>query len=102
MACPYIYLRDMQLTDKDTPRRRSRTNSSCAFGYCAQDTGREKEAANSCSPFLRPEVKVTANGDDAASHGGGRGTNRGDGPYANRSDGRDRRDGPTHARAHAH
>ena len=37
------------------------------------------------------EVKVTTNGDDAASHSGGRGTNR--------SGGRDRRDGPT--RAHA-
>ena len=33
--------------------------------------------------------EVTTNGDDAASHSGGRGTNR--------SGGRDRRDGPTHA-----
>jgi len=40
-----------------------------------------------------PEVKVTTNGDDAANHSGGPGTNH--------SDGRDRRDGPTYARAHA-
>ena len=39
------------------------------------------------------EVKVTAKGDDAANHGDGRGTNR--------SGGRDRHDGPTHAHAHA-
>lgn len=38
----------------------------------------------------RHEAKVTTNGDDAASHSGGRGTSR--------SGGRDRRDGPTHAR----
>jgi hypothetical protein len=36
----------------------------------------------------------TTNGDDAANHSGGRGTNHGDGG--------DRRDGPTHAHAHAH
>jgi hypothetical protein len=40
------------------------------------------------APFWS-EVKVTTNGDDAASHSGGRGTNH--------SGGRDRRDGPTHA-----
>ena len=39
-------------------------------------------------------VKVITNGHDAASHSGGRGTNR--------SGGRDRHDGPTHAHAHAH
>ena len=37
------------------------------------------------------EVKVTTNGDDAANHSDGRGTNR--------SGGRDRHDGPTHAHA---
>ena len=43
--------------------------------------------------FCWLEMKVTTNGDDAANHSDGRG--------ANRSDGRDRRDGPTHARVHA-
>ena len=43
----------------------------------------------------RPTVNVTTSGDDdAANHDGGPGTNH--------SDGRDRRDGPTHAHAHAH
>jgi hypothetical protein len=42
-------------------------------------------------PCSAADVKVTTNGDDAASHSGGRGTNR--------SGGRDRRDGPTHAHA---
>jgi hypothetical protein len=52
----------------------------------------EKEAANYCSLSLFwLDVKVTTNGDDGASHSGGRGTNR--------SGGRDRRDGPTHAHA---
>ena len=41
------------------------------------------------------EMKVTTNGDDdAANHSGGPGTNH--------SDGRDRRDGPTHAHARVH
>src|SRR5262249_33937249 len=53
-----------------------------------------RKAANQCSPLLGPDVKVTTHGDDAASHGGGHGTNR--------SDGRDRRDGPTHVHVHAH
>ena len=35
-------------------------------------------------------MKVTTNGDDAANHSGARGTNH--------SGGRDRHDGPTHAR----
>ena len=41
--------------------------------------------------FCWSEVNVTTSGDDAASHSGGRGTNR--------SGDRDRRDGPTHAHA---
>jgi len=51
-----------------------------------------KRDANYCSlsPFWL-DVKVTTNGHDAPSHSGGRGTNR--------SGGRDRRDGPTHAHA---
>ena len=43
---------------------------------------------------MQPSLSVlfTTNDDDAANHSGGRGTNR--------SGGRDRRDGPTHAHAH--
>jgi hypothetical protein len=52
----------------------------------------EKETTNYCSLSLFwLNVKVTTNGDDGASRGGGRGTNR--------SGGRARRDGPTHASA---
>ena len=42
---------------------------------------------------MQPSLSVlfTTNDDDAANHSGGRGTNR--------SGGRDRRDGPTHAHA---
>ena len=46
--------------------------------------------------FCWLEMKVTTNGDDAANHGGGRGTSHSGG--TNRSGGRDRRDGPTHDR----
>src|SRR5215468_5756422 len=55
-------------------------------------TSSEKEAASHCSPLCGLEVKITTNGDDAASHSGG--------PETNRSGGRDRRDGPTHGHGH--
>ena len=51
--------------------------------------------------FLSLFCLFITNDDDAASRGGGRGTNHSDGRGANRSGGRDRRDGPTHAHAHA-
>jgi hypothetical protein len=53
----------------------------------------KRKRGRQLQPLFLHEAKVTTNGDDAASHSGGRGTNR--------SDGRDRRDGPTRAHAHA-
>ena len=50
----------------------------------------QKRGRQLLQPLFGLRVNVTTNGDDAANHSGGRGTNR--------SNGRDRRDGPTHAR----
>ncbi|MGY3606775.1 MULTISPECIES: hypothetical protein [unclassified Bradyrhizobium] len=52
------------------------------------------KAGHQLQPLFGLRVKITTNGDDAASHGGG--------PDTSRSGGRDRRDGPTHAHAHVH